>query len=280
MLANQARELFSKDPSALLKLLAEPLDTIATSLMRFIHDRVRPPGRGIIGLSGGLDSSTVAYLAAEALGPGHVTGLIMPSATSPPDDQTDARLVADRLGIEYRVIDIQPLIDTAILQAPFFQEPLARGNLMARLRMTQLYGMANTSGGLVIGTDNLTEARLGYFTKYGDGGVDLNPLGELYKTQVRLLARHLGVPARIIHKAPSAGLWEGQTDEAELGLDYHRIDRVLLGRELGFSVDRMVGMGLADADDIVSLFERIERNLHKSRLPATPGLKLYQEVTR
>ena len=203
--------------------------------------------RGIVlGLSGGIDSAVVAGLANMAM-PGHVVGVVLP-CHSDPRDETDARLAAEHFGIATIRIDLAPAYDrllldvrTAIAHLPEEQRPLlvhddvdpkARvpvANIKPRLRMTSLYFVANSLNYLVAGTGNRSELAIGYFTKYGDGGVDLLPIGGLVKSEVRALARELGVPAPIIEKPPSAGLWEGQTDEAEMGFTYADLERYLNG---------------------------------------------------
>lgn len=195
----------------------------------FIRQKVAESGASgvVLGLSGGVDSSTVAYLAVNALGPDRVLGLIMPSSTTPRDDLRHARTVADELGIESETIDIDPIIESLTGLCSHNANELALANLKPRARMVILYYHANSLNRLVAGTGNRTELLLGYFTKYGDGGVDMLPIGGLYKGQVRELAGRLGVPPEIIKKPPTAGLWHGQTDEEELGMKYDLLDELL-----------------------------------------------------
>jgi NAD+ synthase len=190
----------------------------------------------VIGLSGGLDSSTTAYLCAKSLNKDQILGIIMPTVTTPEEDVEDAISVAETLGIEYEILHVDDLIapfeDLCIHAGDKNQEnsesrALANANLKARIRMMILYYHANNLNRLVVGTGNRTELLVGYFTKYGDGGVDILPLGDLYKTDVRMLAEQLGVSNRIIEKAPTAGLWAGQTDEEELGIKYELLDKIL-----------------------------------------------------
>ncbi|MFC7189148.1 NAD+ synthase [Halocatena marina] len=184
----------------------------------------------VVNLSGGIDSSTTAALAVEAVGATDVHGLCMPTLASTDENMQDAQMVADNLGIAYDTIEIQPILD-------MFEDSLAPrisphgdrtaiGNVAARLRMACAYYAANTTSSLVVGTSNRTERLLGYFTKYGDGGTDLLPLGDCYKTDVRRLARLVGVPTAIIEKPPTGGLWAGQTDKNELGASYQVLDPV------------------------------------------------------
>ncbi len=181
----------------------------------------------VVGVSGGVDSAVVSSLLAKALPVDRIYGLIMPSNTNQPSDQTDAIALAKQLGIRALVIPIDPIVAVFQQASQNFAERKTLANLKARIRMCLLYGQANAAGGLVIGTGNKSELQTGYFTKYGDGGVDLLPLGNLYKTEVWELARALNIPEQIITKAPTAGLWPGQTDEAELGLSYQQLDKIL-----------------------------------------------------
>jgi NAD+ synthase len=216
-------------------------DEIA-SWLRFQMDQVGVT-RLVLGLSGGIDSAVVCALSTMAAGPSRVIAAIMP-IHSRSDDMRDAEQVASTFEVIPRVIDLVPAHDALIAAMPSegsagledanvdpdrqsMRRQLALANVKPRLRMTSLYYLANRYNGLVVGTGNKTELAIGYFTKYGDGGVDLLPLGDLDKTAVRGLARELGVPERVISKAPSAGLWEGQTDEAEIGVSYDQLDRVL-----------------------------------------------------
>jgi len=190
----------------------------------------------VVGISGGVDSAVVSGLCKRAF-PEHSLGVIMP-ALSDPRDVEDARLVAQTHGIKVIEIDLSQAhaaIMDQIQRFPFLQTENVRvtqGNLKARLRMATLYAVANALNYLVVGTDNAAESYTGYFTKYGDGGVDLLPLGSLTKTEVRAWAKAMGLPDRIVNRVPTAGLWPGQTDEDEMGLTYDLIDRYLIGKEI------------------------------------------------
>ncbi len=179
----------------------------------------------VLGLSGGIDSSVVAALTKEAAGKDNVLGLYMP-IHSQPQDLADAQLAANRLGIKTKKIDLSKAYDalTGILPSG---NSLAKANLKPRLRMLTLYYFANNLNYLVCGTGNKSELMVGYFTKYGDGGVDILPIADLFKRQVRALAKELGIPERIIAKPPTAGLWQGQTDEGEMGITYNELDDIL-----------------------------------------------------
>lgn len=209
---------------------AIPLPTAALRrvLTAFIAGEVRKVGiaRVVLGVSGGVDSSLAAFLAAEALGAEHVVGLAMPYRTTSPESRAHATLVAQATGIRLLDVDITPQIDAYFVARPD-ATPLQRGNKMARERMAVLYDHSARLDALVLGTSNKSELLLGYGTLHGDMASALNPLGDLYKTQVFALAEAVGVPAPIVRKAPSADLWEGQTDEAELGFGYAEVDRLL-----------------------------------------------------
>jgi NAD+ synthase len=246
----------------------------ADAIVMFIRDKVRDAkARGVVlGLSGGLDSTVVAALCVRALGPEKVLGILMPEATTPPKEMDDAVAVAKWLGIEHVVARLEPVMEAVRQLLGGDVEPRAFGNVKARARMTVLYYQAQTRGRLVMGTGNKSEILTGYFTKHGDGGVDYQPIGDLYKTQVRELARHLGVPANIVEKPPSAHLAPGQTDEGELGIRYEDLDRVLLGIELG--------MGDAEIAERTDMPEKecarvrgiVQATRHKRRAPLMPKL--------
>lgn len=202
-------------------------------LATWIHDQVADAGgKGVVlGISGGIDSAVVAALAKRAF-PQHTLGVLMP-CHSDPQDAEDGALVAEHFGIGFTTIDLTPTFDllakTLVEASPALLESrLALANLKPRLRMTTLYALANQLGYFVVGSSNRSELAVGYFTKYGDGGVDLLPLGNLVKHEVREVARALDVPQRIIEKPPSAGLWAGQTDEDDMGLSYKELDTYLL----------------------------------------------------
>ena len=182
----------------------------------------------LLGLSGGIDSAVVAALAKRAC-PDNVLGVIMP-CESEPEDEKDARLIAKKLNLKTEFIDLSGLYEKFLEILPKGNR-IVRGNLKARLRMITLYYFANKYNYLVAGAGNKNEIMLGYFTKYGDGGVDLLPLGDLLKSEVRTLAKELGIPLQIRNKVPTAGLYRGQTDEGELGITYAELDEVLLSLE-------------------------------------------------
>ena len=204
----------------------------AEQISSWIRERVEEAGAEgvVLGMSGGIDSSVTAVLAKRGLGD-RVLGLMLPCHSNPTDVE-HARRVASEFGIETEYVDLTPVFDCLVEALPL-GDRVAVGNLMPRLRMAALYYFANSRNYLVVGTGNESEIKCGYFTKHGDGGVDILPLGDLRKAQVRELARELGIPEEIVTKPPSAGLWEGQTDEGEMGITYEELDKVLLAIESG-----------------------------------------------
>ena len=195
-------------------------------LVDFLRDESAKAGfsKAVLGLSGGVDSALVAFLAAEALGKENVLALLMPYKTSSPRSAADAMLVVDQLGIRSELVEITPMVDPLLDDS---MNQVRKGNVMARERMIILYDRSAREEALVIGTSNKTEILLGYGTQFGDTACALNPVGDLYKTQIWQLAQALGLPRPIIEKKPTADLWEGQTDEQELGFPYLLADRLL-----------------------------------------------------
>ena len=215
-------------------------------LRSFIREELTRWGfsRAILGLSGGLDSSVCAALAARALGPDNVLGLILPCGDLAAEDAVDAADLARRLKIRSRTIDIAPMVDAYFALEPSPDRKLL-GNKMARERMSILYDWSAREKALILGTSNKTELLIGYGTVHGDMACAINPLGDLYKTQVRRLAEHLEIPPAIRDKAPTAGLWTGQTDEGEIGLTYDELDRILFAL-----VDRRLSPAEAAAEGL------------------------------
>ena len=225
-------------------------------IAQFIQGQLRQAGfeRLVLGLSGGIDSALVAFLSAEAIGAKRLFCVLMPYRTSSEASLVDARSVVDALGCASEVVEISPMVDAYFAADPD-ATPLRRGNFMARQRMAVLYDRSVTWGGLVVGTGNKTESLIGYTTLFGDSACAFNPIGDLYKSQVRQVALDIGVPEAIIRKAPSADLWPGQTDEAEAGFSYPALDRLLFWRiDKRRSVDEVVALGFDRA-----LVERIDR---------------------
>ncbi len=237
--------------------LAIDTDAARRIVGEFIRAQLAQAGfeKVLLGLSGGIDSALVAYLAAEAIGAGNVLAVLMPYKTSSPESRGDAETIVADLGLPSELVDISGIVDGYFDESRADATPLRRGNFMARARMMVLYDHSVTWGGLVIGTGNKTEALIGYSTLWGDSASAFNPIGDLYKSQVRQLSVAIGVPDAVITKAPSADLWPGQTDEAEVGFSYAEVDRILfrlVDRRL--SLDEVVEDGFERA-----LVERIDR---------------------
>ncbi len=228
----------------------------------------------VIGLSGGVDSALVARLACDAVGPAHVLGVLLPDAHVAPALVEETAAFAGSLGIAHRTVHLDPLVGAVRAALPEITDRVTLGNTAARLRMTVLYALAREQRRLVAGTGNKSELLLGYFTKYGDGGVDLLPIGDLYKTDVWTLARELGLPAAIVDRPPSAGFWEGQTDEAELGVPYSVIDVVLRRLELLEREEEIVRATGVDAGTVRAIAGRLAQHRHKRRMPPIPKLGL------
>jgi NAD+ synthase len=237
-------------------------------LVSFIYDGVTKVGfqRAVLGLSGGIDSALSAYLAVEALGKDNVIGVRMPYRTSSEGSLSDAHQVIDALGIQSKTIPITPMVEPLIEQFPDMT-PLRKGNIMARQRMIVLYDQSSALQALVIGTSNKTEALLGYTTLFGDSAAALQPIEDLYKTQVRQLSRALNIPKSVLEKAPSADLWIGQTDEDELGYTYEQVDKVLyLLVEGRYTVDEAAEQGF-DHDFVANVWRKVQRNHYKRTMP-------------
>lgn len=246
-------------PRAVTERLAIHPDLTRRLLVDFIRNETRKFGfnRVALGLSGGIDSALSATLAAEALGPENVLALILPYKTSSAQSEADARLLIKQLGLPHDKIDITPMAEPLFERYPDMGN-LRRGNVLARLRMICIFDRSSAEKALVLGTSNKTEYLLGYTTWYGDSAASIQPIGDLYKTQVRALAASVGVPTPIVEKKPSADLWPGQTDESEMGLSYDLVDQVLY-----LLVDERL-----DAEKVVALgFERslVERVMNTMR---------------
>jgi len=237
-------------------------------LVGFIKSELNRVGfsKAVIGLSGGIDSALSCYLVAKALGADNVLAVRMPYQTSSTESLDHASLVIDDLGVHSLTIPITDMVEPLFKKFPDMSN-MRRGNVMARERMIILYDQSEAFNGLVVGTGNKTEILLGYSTLYGDSACALNPIGDLYKTQVRQLARAVGVPSQIIDKPPSADLWIGQTDEDELGFSYEDVDKLLVHLVDGrYSPDDCVDAGFSKSF-VQSVVQRIQRNHFKRVLP-------------
>jgi NAD+ synthase len=237
-------------------------------IVGFIETEITRAGfsRAVLGLSGGVDSALSCLLAAEALGPENVLALRMPYKSSSPESLEHAQLIIDQSGVQELSIPITDMVDAYLQKFPDAGK-IRSGNVMARVRMTILYDQSAAFNGLVVGTGNKTEILLGYTTLYGDSACAINPVGDLYKTQVRQLAYAVGVPEVILTKPPSADLWAGQTDEEELGFTYAKVDQLLyLLVDQRHSQEECVAAGF-ERDFVESVLERIRRTQFKRVLP-------------
>lgn len=241
-------------------------------LIEFLRSEVAQRGysRGIVAISGGLDSAVTAYLAVRALGPSNVIGVRLPYGDASTQSLEHAQLVIDALGIESRTIDIAPAVDAYLANEPD-ADATRRGNVMARVRMIATFDLSARYGALPLGTGNKTERLLGYFTWHADDAPPVNPLGDLYKTQVRELAWHLGVPTEIIQKPPTADLVRGQTDEGDLGVSYESADVILHWLLSGYSVEQLTERGFTEGD-IATVRRRLEGTHWKRRTPTVAML--------
>ncbi|MCX8173532.1 MAG: NAD+ synthase [Thermoplasmata archaeon] len=251
-----------------IELGQETVPTIKT----FISDYLVQSGASgyILGLSGGIDSAVVCKLLVDAVGQNRVAAVLMPSATTSPEDMEDARKFAETLGIEKEEVEIEPIVTSFRKALGFDLSRMHTGNLTARVRMCILFAFANQNNLLVAGTSNKSELLTGYFTKYGDGAADILPIGDLYKTQVRLLAKDLKIQEKILKKVPSAGFWEGQTDEEELGISYEELDRILFGIEHFLKVEEIHAITGIPVEKIAEVVRKVEKSWHKRRLGIIP----------
>jgi NAD+ synthetase len=253
-----------------------PLDIDAALVERwlvaFIRDEMRRRGfeRAVVGLSGGVDSAVTTYLAARALGPSNVVAIRLPYRTSNPSSLDHAQLVVNALGVDARTVDISAAVDGYLTNEPD-ADPGRRGNVMARMRMIALFDLSSRYHALPLGTGNKTERLFGYFTWHADDSPPINPLGDLFKTQVWTLARHLGVPEAIVTKPASADLISGQTDEGDFGISYFKADQILNWLLSGYSPDEVIARGFDEAD-VALVRRRLESTHWKRRLPTVAML--------
>lgn len=242
-------------------------------IVEFVQNKVSEANAEglVIGLSGGIDSTLAAFLACEAVGKDNVFGIVMPSTTTPTEDKLHGTAIAQLLGINYKEIAIDSILNEFLSVTQLEEDKLSIGNLKARIRMSIIYFYANSKNYLVSGTGNKSEILIGYFTKHGDGACDIEPIGDLYKTDVYQLAKYLEIPQEIIDKPPRAGLWNNQTDEDEIGMTYELLDKILY-RNLEKDID---ANSIADeldieVNDVNDIINRVYRNKHKSTVPESP----------
>lgn len=251
-----------------IKSVSDKVGTITEYIKKIVEDSGTEGV--IIGLSGGLDSALVTRLAVEALGSKNVHTVYMPSKASPPDDERATRSLSLLYGTIHEVIWIDSIVASASVNLNTVGDHLATGNIMARVRMIILYNLAKNRRLLVLGTSNRSEILMGYFTKYGDGACDALPIGKLYKTDVREISKAIGIPEEFLLRAPSAGLWEGQTDEAEMGISYESLDKILMAFEKGYDEDEIASSSGASIHMIKKVLERVKLNAHKRAFPSSP----------
>ncbi|QCC58507.1 NAD+ synthase [Natrinema thermotolerans] len=257
-----------------LRFSESELERQREHITSFIDERVAAAGAdgAVLGLSGGIDSTLTAYLAVEAIGTENVHGLVLPATVSSAENMSDAERVAQDLGISYDVLEVEPIVDAVLAAYPEAEgDREAVGNARARVRAVLNYLVANHEERLVLGTGNRSEAAVGYFTKYGDGAVDCHPIGNLYKGQVRQLARHVGVPEELAAKTATAELWADQTDEDELGIGYDTLDSILATHIDGpLSVAATARLLEVDEDTVERVRGMYERSAHKRTAPPAP----------
>lgn len=255
----------------MLRPVLKPDTQEVISLFLRHHVNIAKANGVVIGMSGGLDSSVLAKLAADALGPEKVLAVMMPESSTPDECMADAQAMADRWGIEILTFRINDMVISAS-RTMKCSDRGRLGNIKSRCRMVILYNLAAERKMLVLGTGNKSELLTGYFTKWGDGGSDICPLGDLYKTQVRELGVQIGVPESVLARVPSGDLWKGQTDEGELGIDYTTLDRILLGIELCMK-DRDIVKGAAVTEEQVKHVRGlVARSVHKRRMGLIPKI--------
>ena len=250
------------------------LKEVHNELVKFLRENFKKAGfsKAVLGLSGGIDSALVAYLLRDALGKENVLAIMMPYKSSNPDSLNHAKLVVEDLGINSKTIEITDMID-AYFKNEKEATSLRMGNKMARERMSILFDYSSKENALVVGTSNKTEIYLGYSTQFGDSACALNPIGDLYKTNIWDLSRYLKIPNELIEKKPSADLWEGQTDEQEMGLTYKEADQVLYRMlEENKKVEEVLAEGF-NKDLVDNIVRRINRSEYKRRMPLIAKIK-------
>ncbi len=226
----------------------------------------------VVGLSGGIDSAVTSKLCADAIGPENVLNIHMPYGSSLSEDEEACVQFSEKFGMDFKVVDISDAVDSMSEMLPSFNRKDLKGNVIARCRMIVLFHHAKLLNRVVMGTGNKSELLIGYFTKFGDGAADFEPIGDLYKTEVRQLAREIGVPDDFISKVCTAGLWEGQTDEAEIGVCYEDLDKILYGLELGLSDEEIADRTGIHIKDIKMIRKKHRSTVHKRKMPLVPKI--------
>ena len=270
---------FADAGPALAGRLADDLNidvaSVTAQMERFIHREIEEAGleHAVVALSGGIDSAVVCAASALAMGPDNVLAVMLPYKSSSESSRTDARLMIERLGVRSAEVDISPMVDSFASMRPA-AGALRMGNVMARCRMIVAYDFSAEVGGLVVGTSNRTETLLGYGTLFGDAAWAINPIGELYKTQIRQIAAELDIPDSILTKPPSADLWVGQEDEDDLGISYEDVDKILyLLHDEKRPPQELKEMGLP-ADVVDGVVTRVAQNAFKGRPARVAALEL------
>lgn len=249
------------------------IEKTTDSIIKFIQNKVKETNSDglIVGLSGGIDSTLVAFLACEAVGSENVFGIVMPSTTTPTEDKIHGIKIAQKLGIEHKEIAIDSILDEFLSLTEINSDKLSIGNLKARIRMSILYFYANSKNYLVSGTGNKSEILIGYFTKHGDGACDIEPVGDLYKTEIYKIAKYLNIPQEIMDKPPRAGLWNNQTDEDEIGMSYELLDNILYDYIENEEKSEKIAENLnISVDGVNGIINRVNRNKHKSSVAESP----------
>ena len=257
-----------------MKKLDLNLKEVHNELVEYLRENFKKAGfsKAVLGLSGGIDSALVAYLLRDALGKENILAIMMPYKSSNPDSLNHAKLVIEDLKINSKTIEITDMID-AYFKNEKEASSLRMGNKMARERMSILFDYSSKENALVVGTSNKTEIYLGYSTQFGDSACALNPIGDLYKTNIWDLSRYLKIPNELIEKKPSADLWEGQTDEQEMGLTYKEADQVLYRMlEENKTVEEVLGEGF-NKDLVDNIVRRMNRSEYKRRMPLIAKIK-------
>lgn len=255
-----------------LEKLSIDCEMTTKNVLKFIQNQVQQSGLDgvVVNVSGGIDSAVALHLAVKALGPDNVMAITIPERdVTPESDITDVMLHCNRLNLTCNTVDITEILHVIRDIMPKYDvtDRITTGNIRSRLRMIVAYHHANMERRLVLGTSNKTELLTGFFTKHGDGGVDLMPLGDLWKYNIKELAKYLEIPENIIKKPPSPGFYKGHTDEDELGMSYDNIDLILHGYELGFTVNEIVGDTGIPMKEVNRILRRVKANQHKRRLP-------------